>query len=114
MPFVGAAVGGNHNGTSRRAAGVGILQHRAYGELADCFGREVLQKAANVVIGVVAAVNGEVVVEAGTPTGGDCSDARFRGIGRLDRFGAGREVGDVGKAPSGEGGRFKVLGADDG
>ncbi len=61
-------------------------------------GREILQKAADVVVRIVAAVDREHVVESGTAAEGDRGNARLGGVGRLDRLGSRDQVGDVGEA----------------
>jgi hypothetical protein len=113
VPVVGAAFGGEFNGTGGGAAGVGIFLRGANGEFLNGVGRKILEEAADVVVGVIAAVDGELVVEAGASAGGDGCDAGLGGIGGFDRFGAGSEIGDIGKAARGEREIFKVLAGDD-
>jgi hypothetical protein len=113
VPVVGAALGGDDDGAGGGAAGVGVLLAGADGELFDGVGRVVLQEAADVVVGVVAAIDGELVVEAGAAAGGDGGDAGLGGVGGLDRLGAGGEVGDVGKAARGQGEGLEVLACGD-
>ena len=113
VPVVGAALSGDDDGAGGGAAGVGVLLAGADGELLDGVGGEVLEEASDVVVGVVAAVDGELVVEAGAAASGDGGNARLGGVGGLDGLGARGEVGDVGEAARGEREGLEVFGGDD-
>ncbi len=71
-----------------------------------------MQESANPVIGIVSAVDGKFVVQTGAAAGGHCGDARFGGIGGLDRFRPGGEVSNVGKAAGGKRNAFEILRSD--
>ena len=64
VPLVAAAAGRDDDGSGRCAAGVGIFLCGADGEFLDRVGRKILQESADVIVGVVAAVDGEFVVQA--------------------------------------------------
>ena len=111
--LVAAVAGGDDDAGGRGATGVGVGTGGANGKLLDGVHRNVLQEAANPVIGVVGAIHAEFVVESTAATGADGSDARLGGITGLNRLSARRQVGDVGKAARGQRERGKVLTADD-
>ena len=108
-----AALGRDDDRSRGCAAGVGVFVRRAHGKFLNRVGRKILQKAANPVVGIVAAIDREIVIQARTSAGGNRSDARLGGIGRFDRLGARREIGDVGEAARGERQRLQILAADD-
>ena len=58
VPFVGAVLGGDDDGAGGGAAGVGVFIGGAHGEFLNAIGRKILQKAADPVVGVVAAIDG--------------------------------------------------------
>jgi hypothetical protein len=58
VKLVGAAPGGDDDGAGGGASGVGVFLGGADGELLDRIGREVLEKSSDVVVGVIAAVDG--------------------------------------------------------
>src|SRR5579872_468359 len=109
MPLVGAALGGDDDGAADSAAGVRILLRSFDGKFLDGIRGKVLQETADVVIRIVAAVDVENIVESRTAAEGNCRDARFGGIGRLDGFSAGNEKSDVGKSAMSQGDVFEVL-----
>ena len=114
MPLVGAAPRGDDNRTRGGASGIGVSLRGAKGKFLNGIGRKVLQEAANIVVGIVAAINGNFIVESGAAAGRNRGDARLRGIGRLDRFGSRREIGDVGKTARGERDVLQILVIHDG
>ena len=67
MPIVGAALGGDDHGASSRASGVGVLLGGLHGEFLDGVGREILQKAANPVVGIVHAVHESALLRPELP-----------------------------------------------
>ena len=86
VPLVGPALGGDDHGCGGRPAGVRILLRRADRKFLDRIGRKILEKAANPIIGIVAAVHGIFIIEARTAAGGKRGSTGFGGIGRLKRF----------------------------
>src|ERR1019366_9765771 len=112
VPNVGAVLGGDHYRPGRGPAGFGVFVRRAHGKFLNAIGRKVLQEAADPVVGVVGAVDGELVVQAGASAGGDSSNARLSGIGRFDGLGSGYEVSDIGEAAGRERKSFQVATAD--
>ena len=64
VPLVRAAFSGDDHRCRRRATGVGILLRRADRKFLDGIRRKVLEKAANPIIGIVAAVHGTFIVQA--------------------------------------------------
>ena len=100
MPLVGSAFRDNHHGAGGGASRVRIFLRGAHREFLDGFRREVLQKPADVIIGIVRAIHRKLNVQTGTPTEGNGGDARLGGIGGLYRLSSGNEIGDIGKAAS--------------
>ena len=112
VPFVSATFGGDHDGARGGASGIGIFLSGLKGEFLNGIRREVLQEAANPVIGVVAAIDGELVVETGAASGGDGGDARLGGIGRFDGFSSRDKVSDISEAARGERESFEIVACD--
>ena len=112
MPLVGATFGGDHDGAGGGTSGIGIFLSGLKSEFLNGIRREVLQEAANPVIGIIAAIDGEFVVEAGTASSGDGGDACLSGIGRFDRFSTGNKVSDVGEAARGQREVFEIVTGD--
>ena len=106
VPIVGTALGGDDDRTGGGASGVGVFLGGAHGEFLDVIGREVLQESADVVVGIVAAIHGELVVQPGAAAGGNRGDASFGRVGGLDRLGSRGKIGDVGEAASRQGQGF--------
>ncbi len=113
MPLVGAVLGGDHDRPGGGPARVRVFIRGTHGKFLNAIGGEVLQEPANPVVGVVGAVHREFVVQARASPSGDGGDARLGGIGRLDRFGSGHQVSDVGEAACRERKGFQVPAADD-
>jgi hypothetical protein len=109
MQAIGAAFGGDDDGAGRGPARVGVFVRGADGEFLNTVGREVLQKAADPVVGVVGTIDGELVVQAGAAAGGDRGDAGLGWIGGFNGLGARNQIGDVGEAACRERKRFEVL-----
>ena len=86
VPHVRAALGTYHNGACGGAPGVRVFLRRTNGKLLNRVRRNILQEPTYVIVGIVAAVHGKFDVEPRTATEGNRRDARFRGIGRLNRF----------------------------
>lgn len=63
MPQIGSTFGRDHHRAGRGAAGVGVFLRRADSELLNGIERIVLEESADVVVGVVYAVNREFVVQ---------------------------------------------------
>ena len=57
VPAVGAALRGDHHGSSGGPACVSVLVRGAHSEFLNAIGREILQKAADPVVGVIGAVD---------------------------------------------------------
>jgi hypothetical protein len=112
VPFIVAPLGRNDDGAGRRAARVRILLGRSHGKFLNRIGREILQEPADVVVGVVPAVDREFVVEPGAPTRGYRRDARLGGVGGLHRLGSGGQIGNVRKGPCGKGDGLEVRSGD--
>ena len=98
MPVIGSALGRDHDRSRRGSARVGVFLGRAHRKFLNRVRREILQKSANPIVGVVAAIDGKIVVQSGTSAGRNRRDARLGRIGRLDRFCSRRQIGDVGEA----------------
>jgi hypothetical protein len=113
VPIVRAALRGDNNGAAGRTACVGVFLGSTHVELADSIRRVVLQKASNEIVGVVAAIDGQLVVEAGASARRHGTNARLRGVRWFHRLGPGSEVGNVGKAASGKWQAVEVLRRDD-
>src|ERR1700682_3713080 len=62
VPLVGAVLGGDHDRPSGGPTGVSIFVRRAHSKFLNAIGREVLQEAADPVVGVIGAVDGQFVV----------------------------------------------------
>ena len=62
VPFVGATLGGDHDRSSGGPACVGILIRRAHGKFPYAIGREILQKAADPIVGVVGSVDRQFII----------------------------------------------------
>ena len=56
VPFVGPVLGGDDDRAASRARGIGVFLGSAHRKFLDGVGRETLQEAANVVIGIVATI----------------------------------------------------------
>src|SRR5579864_8207116 len=63
MPVIGAVPGCNNDRAGGRASGIGVFARSSEGEFLNGIGREVLEKAANPVVGIVRAIYGQVVVQ---------------------------------------------------
>src|SRR5206468_10324513 len=66
MPFVAAPSRRNHDRSRGCSSGIGILVSRAQGKFLDGLRREILEKSANEVVGIIAAVHGKLIVQART------------------------------------------------
>ncbi len=113
MPVIGAAVGADDDGACGRASDVGILGRGLHRKFTNDVRRKVLQEAADIVVGVVDAIDGQLIVQPGTATGGHRGNARLGGIGRLYRLGSRNHVGDVGKAACRQRNGLQVFAGDD-
>ena len=80
MPFIAAPPRRDHDRTRRGSSGIGILVSRAHGKFLDGLRREILEKSADEVVGIIAAIHGKLIVQAGTASGSNGGDASFRGI----------------------------------
>jgi hypothetical protein len=81
VPVVGTVPGGDDDRAGRGPAGVSILVRGANREFLEAIRREVLQEAADPVVGVIGAIDGEFVVQTRASTGGDGGDARLGRVG---------------------------------
>src|SRR5262249_25877021 len=97
VPNVRAAAGGDDDRAGRRASGVGLGERRSKSGLLYGVGGEILQKAADVVVGVVAPVDGNFVVQAGAASGRDRRDACLGWVRGLDGLGSRCKISDVGE-----------------
>ena len=57
VPFVRSALGGDYHGAARGTARVGIFLRSSHGKFLDRVRRKILQEAADVIVGVVAAIH---------------------------------------------------------
>src|SRR6202030_4350254 len=74
VPFVGATLGVDDDRSRRCPARVGVFVGGANREFLNRVRRKILQKSANPVVGVVAAVHGKIIVQSGTSSGGNRRD----------------------------------------
>ena len=114
MPVVSAAARGENDAAAVGARSIRAKLRGAHDKFLHGFGRKILEEAADVIVVVVAAVNGEVYVEARAAAERNGGDARLGGIGRLDGSGEGREEGNIGEGARGEGDFVEIGGGDDG
>ena len=71
-----------------------------------------MQKAADPIVGIVRAIDRQLVIQSRAAAGGNGGDARLGGIGRLDWFGSRNEIGDVGKTARRQRQSLQVLAAN--
>ena len=69
VPLIGAVLGGDDDRGGGGAAGIGVFLSGSNGKFLNGFRRKILEKAANPVIGIVDAIDGEIVVQAGAAAG---------------------------------------------
>ena len=109
MPLVSAALGGDLHRAAHGAADVRILLRRLDREFLNRVGREILQKAADVIVRVVHAIHGVHVVQTRTSAEADCGDARLGGIRWFHRLCSRNQISDVGEAALGERKRVEIA-----
>ena len=112
VPIVGAAPGGDDDRASVGARGIGVILRGAHHELLYGVRRVALQKAADEVVIVVAAIHREIHIQPRTAAERNSGDARLRRIRRLDRLGHRTQIRDVGKAAAGQRQRAQVFGSN--
>ena len=108
VPLVGSAFGCDLNRAAHGAPDIRILLRSLDCEFLNRIRRKILQEAADVIVGVVHAVDRQHVVQAGAAAEGDSGDARFSRIGGFHWFGSGHQVSDVCETAFGEWYGFEI------